>query len=124
MMDDGSHILEFLASSDFALHCGRAQFFIISCKVDDTTYVPCVYALLPGKSKTGYLTMFQLVRRALNSHRLTLASEWMMMMSDFEFNIRSAFADVFPNITIEGCSFHWAKFIIVKVHRCGFKPTL
>ena len=23
------------------------QFFIISCKVDDTTYVPCVHALLP-----------------------------------------------------------------------------
>ena len=58
---------------------------------------------------------------ALNSCRLTLASEW--MMSDFEFNIRSAFADVFPNITIDGCSFHWAKCIIVKVHICGFKPT-
>ena len=69
--------------------------------IQHTTYVPCVYALLPGKSKTGYLTMFQLVReaRALNSRRSTLASEW--MMSDFEFNIRSAFADVFPNITIE-----------------------
>ena len=29
------------------------KLFIISCKVavDDTTNVPCVYALLPGKSK-------------------------------------------------------------------------
>ena len=85
------------------------QLFIISCKVDETTYVPCVYALLPGKSKTGYWTMFQLVREALNSRGLELAAEW--MMSDFEYNIRSAFSEVFPNITLKGCSFHWAKCI-------------
>lgn len=75
------------------------QLFIISCKVDETTYVPCVYALLPGKSKTGYWTMFQLVREALNSRGLELAAEW--MMSDFEYNIRSAFSEVFPNITLK-----------------------
>ena len=62
-----------------------------------------------------YLTMlFQLVMEAWNSCGLSLAAE--CMMSDIEFNIRSAFADVFLNITSKGCSFFWAFFWAIPLY--------
>ena len=36
------------------------QVFIISCQVDENTFVPCLYAMIPDKKRDSYDTLFSM----------------------------------------------------------------
>ena len=63
--------------------------------------------------------MFSLLKNALHESGLELSAEY--FMSDFERAIRDAFLSTFPGIEAKGCAFHFAKAILSKVSRSGFK---
>ena len=82
-------------------------------------FVPVAFCLLPDKKKESYQVMFSLLKNALDDSELELSAEY--FMSDFEVAIRDAFLSTFPGIEAKGCAFHFAKAILSKVSRSGFK---
>ena len=96
------------------------QVFCISSQVDlDGTFVTCAYVLLPDKTKESYNVMFSMLKEALSRRGLELSAEY--FMSDFEINIRQSFMKYFPTVMVKGCIFHYAKAIVGKVNKKGFK---
>ena len=64
------------------------QVFIISAQVDEQVFVPCVWVLLPDKTRITYDTMFSMLKETLSRRGLSMAAEF--FMSDFEHNIRES----------------------------------
>ena len=95
------------------------QTFIISAEVSGGKFVPVAFVLLPDKKKESYLVMFSLLKEALECLELELSAAY--FMSDFEVAIRESFLSTFPGIEAKGCAFHFAKAILSKVARSGFK---
>ena len=64
---------------------------------------------LPDKKQRSYDDFYTLLRQALEhpTRKLKLSAEW--IMSDFEHNIRTGWAAVFPEVQTKGCHFHYAK---------------
>ena len=99
---------------------GWTQVFTIAAQVDmDGTFVTCAYILLPDKKRESYNIMFSMLKEALSRRGLELSAEF--FMSDFEIAIRQAFMQIFPTVMVRGCLFHYAKAIVGKVHKKGFK---
>ena len=91
----------------------------MSAEVSKDVFVPVAFCLLPDKKKESYQVMFSLLKNALDDSELELSAEY--FMSDFEVAIRDAFLSTFPGIEAKGCAFHFAKAILSKVSRSGFK---
>ena len=109
-----------LADATFSITPGIwTQTFIVSCEVSSGVLIPVAYCLLPDKTKESYLAMFSLLKEALEQSGLELSCSY--FMSDFEVAIRDAFQVTFPGIEVKGCAFHFAKAILSKVARSGFK---
>ena len=91
----------------------------VSAEVSKDVFVPVAFCLLPDKKKESYQVMFSLLKNSLDDSELELSAEY--FMSDFEVAIRDAFLSTFPGIEAKGCAFHFAKAILSKVSRSGFK---
>jgi hypothetical protein len=75
---------------------------------------PCVYALLPGRSKDVYcrfLTYLRNLQNDLNPDSI---------VTDFETAAIQAFQQEFPRISITGCMFHFGQCIWRKLQAAGF----
>ena len=95
------------------------QTFIISAEVSKDVFVPVAFCLLPDKKKESYVCMFTLLKNALEDEGLELSAEY--FMTDFEVAIRDSFLSTFTGIEAKGCAFHFAKAILTKVSKSGFK---
>ena len=63
------------------------QVVIINAQVNDDTYTPVAFGLLPDKKKESYQALFSQLKIALTSHGYQLSARY--VMTDFEDNIRS-----------------------------------
>ena len=63
--------------------------------------------------------MFSLLNNALEALGLELSANY--FMSNFEVAIRDSFLSTFPGMEAKGCAFHFAKAILSKVAKSGFK---
>ena len=79
--------------------------------------VPCVFALLPNKTKETYVRLFQ----QLKSWMSTQSLQWLFssFLSDFEQGAYLAMLEVFPGIGEEGCFFHLCKRLDYHVKKLG-----
>ena len=85
------------------------QTFILSASFRENSFVPVCFGFLPDKKRRSYDDFYTLLRQALEhpTRKLKLSAEW--IMSDFEHNIRTGWAAVFPEVQTKGCHFHYAK---------------
>ena len=95
------------------------QVFIISCQVDENTFVPCLYAMIPDKKRDAYDTLFSMMKECLSRRGLSLSAQY--FMSNFELNFKNSFMSFFPNVECKGCLFHYSKAVISEVNKHGFK---
>ena len=81
----------------------------------ESSAVPCVYALLPNKTRLTYERMWTELKdlgEVLNPERL---------MTDFEKAAINAFTAAFPNATISGCHFHLGQSVWRKIQELGHR---
>ena len=52
------------------------QVFIISCQVDENTFVPCLYAMIPDKKRDSYDTLFSMMKECLSRRGLSLSAQY------------------------------------------------
>ena len=96
------------------------QLFILCAEISWLgIWVPCAFAILPDKKQSTYKALFELVNQNLNRINEKLAAEF--FMCDFEIGIRSSFREIWPEITLKGCHFHYAKCIWKQVVNAGLK---
>lgn len=79
------------------------------------TVVPLVYIFLPNKSKEIYLTVLMELKR------LRPGIEPQRMMVDFEIGFTLACQEVFPNVRIKGCYFHFCQAILRHMQESSLK---
>ena len=72
--------------------------------------VPCIYALLPGKSQGAYATMWGQARNLLGDE----ADRDRLLTVDFERAVINAFEETSPGSAVAGCYFHLGQ----SVFRC------
>ena len=79
--------------------------------------VPCLFALLPNKTKETYIGLFQQLKSWLSTRSVT----WLFdsFLSDFEQGAYLAMLEVFPGIGAEGCFFHLCKRLDYHVKKLG-----
>ena len=53
------------------------QVFIISCQVDENTFVPCLYAMIPDKKRDSYDTLFSMMKECLSRRGLSLSAQYL-----------------------------------------------
>ena len=87
------------------------QVLIINVELDDHLSFPVIFVLLPNKKTESYKKAFDEIRKLLQDLELPpLAAT--QAMADFEQAIRLSWAEVFPNIPLKNCLFHFNKVII------------
>lgn len=85
-----------------------AQLLTIHC-MDGDLCVPCVYALLPNKSTPCYVTFFEHLRQACAAVNINLVLGSAVV--DFESALMAALRQIWPNIILRGCFFHFCSTI-------------
>ena len=78
--------------------------------------VPYVYALLPDKRKETYTRLFTQIKVWLEPFGLEQFSSFLV---DYEQGAFKAFLELFPDVNIEGCFFHFCKRLDFKVKQLG-----
>lgn len=76
---------------------------------------PVLFVLMSRKTQALYCAVFEKVKELAPDFHPTCA------MSDFEEASTSAFKQVFGNLDISGCWFHYAQAIIKRVNKIGLK---
>ena len=80
------------------------QLLTIHAKVQGAV-IPCVYALLPNKTQHTYVTLFrELININGNLRPISV-------LIDFELGIKNALVAVFPAVSVNGCCFHFTKYM-------------
>lgn len=79
------------------------------------TVVPCVYALLPNKTRATYVKMLQELKN------LQAGLQPQTLMTDFEQAAIQAFELEFPAIQPTGCFFHLSQSVWRRVQTEGLK---
>ena len=77
--------------------------------------IPCIYALLPNKTQAVYHTFFTWLRQFINDNALN--QRWRHVMMDFEMAMKRAFIEVFPDVVVKGCFFHFCQCIYKQIQR-------
>lgn len=78
---------------------------------------PLVFALMSRRRKEDYVEVFRAIQGRLDR----VAVE--MMTADFEAGVWQAIRQVFPEVIIKGCAFHWTKAVWTKVQNLGLATT-
>ena len=90
------------------------QLYTIHAKVGNN-YPPCVYFLLPNKSRATYVRMLEALNFILpeaNPH---------VILADFENAAQNAFRQAYPTANIKGCLFHLCQSVQRKIVELGLK---
>ena len=90
---------------------GFYQQYTLHAFFDGKTY-PCVYALLPGKSRQIYTKMLDVIMQLMPYDVFANPES---IMTDFEIAAMNAFRDRFPDAEISGCYFHLGQSIWRKI---------
>lgn len=95
------------------------QLFTIHAAVFDHVY-PLVYCLMTGKTQDMYTTLFRHLSEHASAFGLTLNP--FRVICDFELAIINSIYEIFPNVTIGGCLFHYTQAVYrYAVTHCGLK---
>ena len=81
--------------------------------------VPILYSLLPNKTKSCYVSLFNELRSATVKNDLILNPKY--ITTDYEQGAISAIKRVFPNSTIKGCNFHYNQCLFRKLQELGLQ---
>lgn len=92
------------------------QIYTLHANVEGQMF-PLIYGLLPNKSKTTYSRMFRLLRHAATVRGLSLNPNCLQL--DYEKAVHRAACEVFPDVSIKGCFFHYTQCIWRKVQNLG-----
>jgi hypothetical protein len=79
--------------------------------------VPLAFVLMSGKRKRDYRKVLKVIKDLTGSRKLET------IILDFENAVWRAIPQVFPGVTIRGCSFHWAQCIWRKIQDVGLAPA-
>ena len=91
-----------------------AQLYTIHAVVDGYC-LPCIYALLPGKSQGVYNTMWGRIRELVGEH----ADKERLVTMDFERASINAVEAAFPQVAVGGCFFHLGQAVYRRVQSLG-----
>lgn len=85
----------------------------VGSTVDTTNVIPLLFALMPNKQQKTYQTLFNLIK-------LTLPN-WSpkTFHCDFELAAINALTEVFPDIQLRGCFYHWSRAVWKKSKALG-----
>ena len=90
-----------------------SQLYVVVCKAPRSTLkIPCVFALLPDKSKATYSIMFQKLKE------LGVAGPKVAHM-DYEMAVYSTMKKVFPGTDLVGCDVHWKRNLRDNIREVG-----
>lgn len=92
------------------------QLFTIFAPHADATF-PVLYALMTRKTQALYRAVFEMLKALVPDFAPTLA------MADFEDAPVSAFQEVFGNVAVAGCWFHYAQAIVKRLQKAGLKEA-
>lgn len=90
------------------------QLYTVHAKVGNS-FPPCVYILLPSKTRATYDAMTADLKRLLQNHCPD------RILIDFELSAMQAFEAQFPGSSIAGCYFHLNQSLVRKVGNVGLK---
>jgi len=90
------------------------QLFTVFVQHVDATF-PVIYALMTRKTHSLYVAVFQKIKGLVPDFQPTSA------MADFEEASVSAFREVFGNVVVSGCWFHYAQSIVKRLQKVGLK---
>ena len=80
-----------------------AQLYVVVARAPRSNLkIPCVFALLPDKTKATYMIMF----KKLEDLGVTGP---MMAHIEFELGVYSSLKKVFPHSDLAGCDVHWKR---------------
>lgn len=89
----------------------------IGSTIETTNVVPLLFALMTNKKQSSYYILFKMIMSQLN--------EWkpVKIHCDFEKASMNAVKDLFPNLIVKGCFYHWTKNVWKKGRKLGFTNT-
>ena len=75
--------------------------------------MPFIYAFMGDKREESYRAVFRKLRENvfLLLPGFNVQARWTHMMSDFETGSIAAFRDIFPEVKVAGCHFHYCQAI-------------
>lgn len=88
----------------------------ISHSTDTITFVPLIYALLPNKTKTTYKRLFMILK---TQFQMNLK----VYRCDYEIAVIHAVQEVFANVSIKGCYYHFMNAIWRMSKKINFNKT-
>ncbi len=83
--------------------------------------MPIAYCFLKSKRQAVYAEVYRILRQNILRIRPEIPIATANMMMDFELAERNAFSEVFPEIQVRGCTFHYGQAIIRKIGQIGLK---
>ncbi|XP_048755258.2 uncharacterized protein LOC125666166 [Ostrea edulis] len=78
---------------------------------------PLLFVLMSRRRKEDYIQVFMTLLENVRQPAVE------MITADFEAGIWQAVRDVFPNVTLKGCVFHWTKAIWTRIQNLGLVTT-
>ena len=93
-----------------------SQLYTLHAMLDNVMY-PLVYALLPGKSRDMYMRLFRHLRDVADQHQLQFNPRTLLV--DYEAAVKRAAEEVFDDVSVKGCFFHYTQCIWRKAQHLG-----
>lgn len=84
-------------------------------------FFPLLYAFLPNKTEETYNRLFTLVKQTLTT--ISVNFQWQKIIIDFELAAKSAITNVFPDVIIKGCNFHFGQCLWRKIQTLGLSTV-
>ena len=92
---------------------------IISLNKTTKFHLPVFFIPMSNKSYISYRMIFSTIKEIMLNHKLGFINENIIIMADFEYGLRKAIKEIFPNFSLKGCYFHYIKNIWVKAKKLG-----
>ena len=96
------------------------QIYMVFAEIPSGSLLPCVFAILPDKTRDSYNRMWGAVHQEVTSMNLNDYSPATILM-DFEIAPATEFKTFFPEAEVSGCFFHWRKALLDQIGKKGCK---